>query len=117
MSDPPSFDPNQIMEQAQQLGGKLKRLQEELKHRTVDVTVGGVMVEVTVNGQLELVKVRIDPQAVDPRDVEMLQDLVTAAVNQGMRRAREMMQQEMQQATGLPLGGLGGLFGTDGSTR
>ena len=105
MSDPP-FDLNQVMKQAQELGGKLKRVQEELKHRTVDVTVGGGMVEVTVNGAMELVNVRIDPQAVDPRDVEMLQDLVKAAVNQGMKRAREMMQTEMQQATGMPLGGL-----------
>ncbi len=107
MSDQPPFDMNQIMRQAQELSGKLKRAQEELKHRTVDVTVGGGMVEVTVNGAMELVGIKIDPQAVDPRDVEMLQDLVRAAVNQGMSRAKEMMQQEMQQFTGgLPLGGL-----------
>ncbi len=94
------------MRQAQELGGKLKRVQEELRHRTVDTTVGGGMVEATVNGSGELVKLRIDPQAVDPRDVEMLQDLILAAVNQGMKRAREMAQTEMQQLTGMPLAGL-----------
>ena len=108
MSEPP-FDLNKIMQQAQELGGRLERVQEELKLRTVDVTVGGGMVEATVNGVGELVGIRIDPQAVDPRDVEMLQDLVRAAVNEGLRRAKEMAQKEMQQATGMPAGGLGGL--------
>ncbi|MCP4003108.1 MAG: YbaB/EbfC family nucleoid-associated protein [bacterium] len=101
---------NQVMKQAQEMGGKLKRLQEELKHRSVDVTVGGGMVEATVNGAMELVNLRIDPQAVDPRDVEMLQDLIRAAVNQGMVRAKEMMQQEMQQLTGMPPGMLDGVL-------
>jgi DNA-binding YbaB/EbfC family protein len=109
VSQPP-FDMSEILKQAQEMGGKLKRLQEELKHRTVDVTVGGGMVEATVNGAMELVSLRIDPQAVDPRDVEMLQDLIRAAVNQGMTRAREMMQEEMQRLTGMPAGGLGGMF-------
>ena len=100
-----SFDLEQLVKQAQDMGGKMKELQEKLRHRTAQATVGGGMVEVTVNGQLELLEVKIDPQAVDPRDVEMLQDLVVAAVNQAMARAREMAQQEMQAAAG-PLGGL-----------
>ncbi len=70
------------------------------------------MVEVTANGRMELVSVRIDPQAVDPRDVEMLQDLVVAAVNQALRRAQEMSQEAMQQAVGLPLGDVLGLLGS-----
>lgn len=102
----PPVDLSQIFEQAKELGGKLKRIQEELRHRTVEVTVGGGMVQATVNGRMELVGIRIDPQAVDPRDVEMLQDLVIAAVNQGMRRAQEMAREAMQQSTGLPLDGL-----------
>ena len=110
MSQPP-FDLTQLVQQAQELGGKLKRVQEELRHRSVEATVGGGMVEVKVNGALEVVSVQIDPQAVDPRDVDMLQDLIVAAVNQGMRRAREMAQQEMQQAMGLPLGDLMSLLG------
>ncbi len=105
------FDLQKIMEQAQEMSGKLKRVQEELRHRTVDATVGGGMVDATVNGQLELVRIRIDPQAVDPRDVEMLQDLVVAAINQAMARARERAQSEMQSATGLPLAQLMGQLG------
>ena len=69
------------------------------------------MVRAVVNGKLELVRVEIDPQAVDPRDVEMLQDLVVAAVNEAPRRAQALVQEELQQATGLPLGALGGLLG------
>lgn len=109
MSRPP-LDFSQVLEQAQELGDKLKRVQETLRHRTVQATVGGGMVEVSVNGCMEVVSVRIDPQAVDPRDVEMLQDLVVAAVNQAMRRAQEMARTEMQRAVGVPLAGLlGGL--------
>jgi DNA-binding YbaB/EbfC family protein len=105
MSNPP-FDISQIFQQAQELGGKLKRIQEDLRRRTVDVTVGGGMVEVKMNGRMELVSIRIDPRAVDPRDVDMLQDLIVAAVNQAMGRAQALAQDEMQRATGIPLGGL-----------
>jgi DNA-binding YbaB/EbfC family protein len=105
------FDLGRLLEQARDLQGKLDRLKQELRHRTVSATVGGGMVEATVNGHLELVAVRIDPQAVDPRDVAMLQDLIVAAVNQASERARELAQREMQQATGLPLSALEGLFG------
>jgi hypothetical protein len=114
----PGFDLEELMKQARDVGGKLQEVQEQLRHRTVSATVGGGMVEVTVNGQLELVEVRIDPQAVDPRDVQMLQDLVVAATNQALARARELVQQEMQQVAGVPfgqlLGGLGGLGGPGG---
>jgi len=110
MSQPP-LDLTQIVQQAQELGGKLKRVQDELRHRTAQATVGGGMVEVTVNGCMEVTSVRIDPQAVDPRDVEMLQDLVVAATNQAVRRAREMAQEAMQQAIGVPLGDVLGLLG------
>ena len=113
MSRPPP-DLTQMLQQAQELGGKLKRVQDELRHRTARATVGGGMVEVTVNGRMELVSVRINPQAVDPRDVEMLQDLVVAAVNQAMRRAQEMAQQAMQEAIGVPLGDVMGLLGSSG---
>jgi DNA-binding YbaB/EbfC family protein len=110
MSRPP-FDLTQVLQQAQEFGGKLQRLQAELRHRTVQTTAGGGMVEVTVNGAMEVVSVRIDPQAVDRRDVEMLQDLVVAAVNQGIRRAREMAQEAMQQAMGIPMGDVLQLLG------
>lgn len=99
-----------MMRQAQELSEKLRRVQEELRHRTVSATVGGGMVEVTANGALEVVGVRIDPQAIDPRDVAMLQDLVRAATNQALARAKALAQEAMQKAAGLPLpfGSLGG---------
>ena len=93
---------------------KLKRVQDELRHRSVDVSVGGGMVDARVNGQGELVSLRIDPQAVDPRDVEMLQDLVVAAVNQGLQRAREMAEAELARQAG-PLQGLLGMLRGSGS--
>ena len=89
----------------------MKTGQETLRHRTAEATVGGGMVRAVVNGKLELVSIEIDPQAVDARDVEMLQDLVVAAVNEAHRRAQALVQEELQQATGLPLGALGGLLG------
>ncbi len=97
------FDLSAMMRQAQELSEKLRRVQEELRHRTVSATVGGGMVEVTANGALEITGVRIDPQAVDPRDVAMLQDLVRAAVNQALARAKETAQDAMQKAAGVPL--------------
>ena len=112
MTDPP-FDLRAVMAQAQEMGEKLRRVQEELRHRSVSVTVGGGMVEVKVNGALEILEVKIDPLAVDPRDVAMLQDLVCAGVNQALVRAREMAAAAMQQVTGFPLPpGLG--FGPPG---
>jgi DNA-binding YbaB/EbfC family protein len=95
------LDLSALMKQAQELSEKLRRAQEELRHRTVSATVGGGMV--TANGALELVRVRIDPQAVDPRDVEMLQDLVRAAANQALSRAREMAAEAMRGVAGVPL--------------
>ena len=102
MTQPP-FDMKKMMQQAQELQTRMRQVQEELRHRTVEVTVGGGMVQATVNGQLELVRLQIDPQAVDARDVEMLQDLVIAAVNQGMKRAQELMQSELSKVTGMQL--------------
>jgi len=92
-----------MMAKAQELTERMRRAQEELRHRTVSATVGGGLVEVSANGALELVGVRIDPLAVDPRDVAMLQDLVRAAANQALARAKELAQQTLQEATGLPL--------------
>ncbi len=106
MSDPP-FDLSKVMEQAQQLQERMRRAQEELRHREVEATVGGGMVTARANGRMELVKLEIDPQAVDARDVEMLQDLIISAVNQVMARAQEMVQQELQSVTGgLPIANL-----------
>lgn len=106
MSDPP-FDISKVMQQAQQLQERMRRAQEELGHREVEATVGGGMVTARANGRMELLELRIDPQAVDPRDVDMLQDLVVAAVNQVMSRAQQMAQEELQGLTGgLPIANL-----------
>lgn len=113
MSESSGFDVMGLLGQARELQQKLARAQEELRHRTVDVSVGGGMVEARVNGQGELVALRIDPQAVDPRDVEMLQDLIIAAVNQGNARAKELAQAEIAKLAG-PLPGLMGLLGGRG---
>jgi DNA-binding YbaB/EbfC family protein len=113
VSESSGFDVKGLLGQARELQEKLARAQEELRHRTVDVSVGGGMVEARVNGQGELVALRIDPQAVDPRDVEMLQDLIVAAVNQGRARAQEMAQAELARLAG-PLPGLMDIFGGRG---
>jgi hypothetical protein len=78
----------------------MRRTQESLATRTVDGESGGGMVSATANGRGEIMKIKIDPQAVDPRDVAMLEDLVAAAVNVALKRARELAEQEMRRATG-----------------
>jgi hypothetical protein len=93
-------DIGKIMKQAQQLQEKMARLQEELALKTVEASAGGGMVVATVNGKFELVALRIEKEAVNPEDVEMLQDLVVAAVNEGIRRAQEMVSGEMSKLTG-----------------
>lgn len=79
---------------------KMMQTQEELKNKTVEATAGGGVVKVTANGHNQILNVTIDPSAVDPDDVEMLQDLVTAAVNEALRKAQELMTKEMGKITG-----------------
>ena len=89
-----------MMKQAQKLQARMVELQAELGNRTVSAQAGGGMVEAVVNGRQELVSLRIDPEVVAPDDVEMLQDLILAAVNEALNRSREMMAQEMSKLTG-----------------
>ena len=97
----------QMMKQAQRMQQDMQRLQAELELREVEASAGGGMVQVTATGKKEISRIEIDPQVVDPDDVEMLQDLVIAAVNEAMRKAEEMVQTEMAKITGgLNLGGL-----------
>ena len=102
MSQPP-FDLSALLKQAQQIQGRLAEAQERLRHRMVEATVGGGMVTAAANGRLELVRLNIDPSVVNSRDLEMLQDLVVAAVNEVMRRAQEVAREEIQQVTGFPI--------------
>jgi len=89
-----------MMKQAQKLQAKMVEMQAELGNRTVSAQAGGGMVEAVVNGRQELVSLRIDPEVAVPDDVEMLQDLILAAVNEALNRSREMMAAEMSKLTG-----------------
>ncbi len=93
--------------QLKDIQAKMAKLQEELESKTVEASSGGGMVTVIVNGKFEIVDIKIDPQVVDPEDIEMLEDLVAAAVNDGIRKAQEMVAQEMAGlAGGLNIPGL-----------
>ena len=99
-----------LMTKAKEMQDKFRTLQEELAKKTVTADAAGGMVQATVNGRLELVKLQIDKSRVDVNDVEMLEDVIVAAVHGAQGRAAEMMKQEMQKAAGdmgLPPGMLG----------
>lgn len=89
-----------IMKQAQKLQADIQKLQEDLGRRTVEGTAGGGMVKAAVTGKQDVLSIQIEKEVVDPEDVEMLQDLVTAAVNDALRKSREMAAQEMSKLTG-----------------
>jgi len=91
---------NQIMKQAQKMQENMLKAKEELEKKNVQASAGGGMVEVVVNGKLEVLEIKIKPEAVDPEDIEMLEDLVKAAVNEGIRKAQAMIEQEMAKVTG-----------------
>ena len=101
-------DMSGMLRQAQKMQKDMARIQEELKERIVEGTAGGGMVKALVNGQQEVVSVKIDPSVIDPSDPSMLEDLVVAAVQNALKASREMMQAEMQKVTGgMGLPGLG----------
>jgi len=89
-----------LMKQAQKLQAKMAEMQAEAGNRTVSAQAGGGMVEAIANGRQELVSLSIDPEVVSPEDVDMLQDLVLAAVNEALNKSREMVAQEMSKLTG-----------------
>ena len=89
-----------LMKKAQKMQSEMLKIQEELAKRVVEGTAGGGIVKVQVNGAREALSVRIDPQAVDPGDIEMLEDLVLAAVKEALRKADEMAKSEMAKITG-----------------
>ena len=97
-----------LMKQAQDIQKRVAKVQSELKERIEEGTSGGGMVTALVNGAQDVVSIRIDPEVVDPDDVDMLEDLVLAAIRQAMEKAREMAQVEMNKATGGL--GLPGMF-------
>ncbi len=91
---------NDILRQAQIMQNKLAKLQEEMAERVFDAASGGGMVKVAVNGRQEIIRVTIEPQALEGGDVEMLQDLIMAAANEALRIARESMEREMSAISG-----------------
>ena len=96
-----------MMKQAQKMQQEMLRMQEEMENKTYTATAGGGVVSASVNGKHEVVELKIDPEAVDPDDVEMLQDMVMAAVNEAMRTADADAANNMSRLTGgLNLGGL-----------
>lgn len=91
---------NNLMKQAKKMQEQMVKMQEELEEKTVEASVGGGVVTVIANGKKEIMEITIQPEAVDPDDVEMLQDLILAAVNEAIRKADEMVQGEMGKLTG-----------------
>ena len=100
-------DMGSLLKQAQRMQRQLSKLREELKERVVEGTAGGGAVKVQVNGLGEILAVKISPEVVDPKDVQMLEDLVVAAVASGVKKAQDLHQEEMNKVTGgLNLPGL-----------
>ena len=89
-----------IMKQAQKMQAQMAKVQEELAQRTVEASAGGGMVTVVVTGKQEIMSITIEPEVIDASDKEMLQDLVVAAVNEGLRKSQEMVAEEMKKITG-----------------
>jgi DNA-binding YbaB/EbfC family protein len=101
-----------LMKQAQKMQEQMGKIQEESKKKTVEASAGGGMVVATVSGAMELVSLKIEKDVVNPEDLEMLQDLVVAAVNEALRRAHQMVSEDMGKLTGgMNIPGMGNLFG------
>lgn len=102
----------QLFQLGQQMQSRLSDLNDRLEKETLSATSGGGMVEVSADGRGNVRRVKLDPAVVDPSDIEMLEDLILAAVSEVQRRAREAMEKEMKNAAGgLPLSSLAGLLG------
>ena len=89
-----------LLKKAQQLQEKMAKLQEELSEKTIETSAGGGMVTVIANGKQEIASIKIDPEVVNPEDIEMLEDLVLAAVNDALFQAKQMVSEEMTKLTG-----------------
>ena len=108
---PGGFDINALMRQAQQMQAEMVEAQEKLKDEVVEASAGGGMVKVKMGGDLTLREIVIDPEAIDPEEAEMLQEMVQAAVNEGLRAAQELASSKMGDIGGDLGGGMGGLLG------
>ncbi|MGR3310337.1 MAG: YbaB/EbfC family nucleoid-associated protein [Candidatus Brocadiales bacterium] len=101
----------QAQKQAQKMQEKMEVIQQSLRERVVEASSGGGMVTVQMNGKQELLSIKIDPEVVNPNDIQMLEDLVLAAVSQAMKKSKDLYDEEINKAAGgLNIPGLGGLF-------
>ncbi len=101
-----------IMRQAKKMQQEMGKIQEESRKKTVEASAGGGMVTVVANGGMEIVSVKIEREVVNPDDIEMLQDLIIAAINEALRRAQQMVNEEISKVTGgLNLPGIGNVLG------
>jgi len=89
-----------MLKQAQKIQAQLARVQEEMAQKTIEASSGGGMVSVVVNGKQEVISIKIEREVVNPEDIDMLQDLIMAAVNEGIRKSQEMVSEEMRKLTG-----------------
>jgi DNA-binding YbaB/EbfC family protein len=108
---PGGFDMNALMKQAQQMQADMLEAQEKLKDEVVEASAGGGMVKVKMGGDMTLRQIVIDPEAIDPEEAELLQEMVQAAVNEGLRAAQELASSKMGGIGGDLGGGLGGMLG------
>ena len=109
---PGGMDLNAMMKQVQQMQAEMVEAQEKLKDEVVEASAGGGMVKVKMSGDLRLLEIAIDPEAIDPEDPDLLQDMVLAAINEGIRAAQELATNKLGGIAGA--GGLGGLPGLGG---
>ena len=101
-----------LMKQAQKMQQEMGKIQEESKKKTVEASAGGGMVVAVANGAMEIISIKVEKDVVNPDDIEMLQDLIVAAVNEALRRAQQMVSEDMGKVTGgMNLPGLGNMFG------
>jgi DNA-binding YbaB/EbfC family protein len=103
-----------LMKQVQQMQADMAKAQDELKGETVEASAAGGMVKVTMTGDMKLTELTISPEAIDPEDPELLQDMVTAAINEGIRAAQELASNKLGGVTGGMGGGLPGMGGPGG---
>ena len=101
-----NIKPNNIMKQVRQMQSQMMQIQESLAKETVEASVGGGMVSATFTGQGDIVGIKIDPEVINPDDKEMLEDLIVSAVNEGLKKSRELMTERMGGITGA-LGAIG----------
>ena len=105
-----NMNPNKMLKQVRQMQTQVMQMQEKLANETVEASVGGGMVSAVFTGQGDIVSVKIDPEVINPDDKEMLEDLIVSAVNEGLKKSRDLMTERMNSITG----GFGGALGSMG---